>query len=58
LQVQALGQGIGWGVSWWGAEYYNIPSGAGWTSLWDETGVALPALENGWKKPTSVLQVG
>jgi arabinogalactan endo-1,4-beta-galactosidase len=39
----------GWGVAWWGAEYYAMQSGAGWTSLWDETGVALPALEQGWQ---------
>jgi len=34
----------GGGFAWWGAEYYSFASGAGWTSLWDEAGVALPAL--------------
>jgi arabinogalactan endo-1,4-beta-galactosidase len=47
--VRGLGRGVGWGVAWWGGEYYNQTSGAGWTSLWDELGVALPALEQGWR---------
>ena len=41
-QVRALAGGAG--LAWWGAEFYNQTSGAGWTSLWDEQGVALPAL--------------
>jgi arabinogalactan endo-1,4-beta-galactosidase len=41
-EVRALEGGAG--LAWWGAEYYNMSSGAGWTSLWDEGGVALPAL--------------
>lgn len=47
-----------WGIRWQACAFhsqflpsadYNEPSGAGWTSLWDEQGVALPALEQGWK---------
>ena len=41
-QMRALPGGAGF--AWWGAEYYSQTSGAGWTSLWDERGVALPAL--------------
>jgi len=41
-QVRALEGGAG--LAWWGAEYFNQSSGAGWTSLWDQGGVALPAL--------------
>ena len=41
-QMRALPGGAGF--AWWGAEFYNQTSGAGWTSLWDEQGVALPAL--------------
>ena len=39
----------GGGVAWWGAEYYNFTSGAGWTGLWDQQAVALPALTLGWQ---------
>ena len=45
-QVRAL-QGGG-GLAYWGAEFYNQSSGAGWTSLWGEDGVALPALSQGF----------
>ena len=41
-QVRALEGGAG--LAWWGGEFYNQTSGAGWTSLWGEDGVALPAL--------------
>jgi arabinogalactan endo-1,4-beta-galactosidase len=35
------------GVAWWGGEYYQGPTGAGWTALFDTDGVALPVVA-GW----------
>lgn len=35
------------GVAWWGGEYYNNSSGAGWTALWDEKGYPTQALGDG-----------
>ena len=48
-QVRSLGPDSAGGLAWWGGEYYNMASGAGWTSLWDEDGVALPALLQGFQ---------
>ena len=38
----------GAGVAYWGAEYYNITDGSGWSGLWGPDGVALPALTEAW----------
>ena len=35
------------GVAWWGGEYFNYSSGAGWTALWDKTGLPTLALGPG-----------
>jgi len=42
--TEAVKQNGGLGVYWWGTEYYNKHPSQ-WSSLWDSTAVALPAMQ-------------
>ena len=50
-QVRALPTGAG--IAYWGSEFFNIEPGAGWSALWDKSGVALPALSQAFKDPAA-----
>lgn len=46
-ETRAVG---GDGAAYWGGEFYYMADGSGWSGIWDEAGVPLPALTEPWRE--------